>query len=159
MNKVTTLFNKLFLTNNNKLQTAEPAESNLPRGGKVGDVLPLFKVRDQMGKKITSEKITGSITKLIFLSDTCGFCFEVLQYLANKPSIKNYLVIKSAEDTYLKAGHKDLHYMFPIIRATEVVDLFEIKRVPTILTLGPTGIIERIDEVAEIEDLFIYLEN
>ncbi|MEK4513145.1 hypothetical protein EJP82_22645 [Paenibacillus anaericanus] len=159
MIKVTTLFNKLFLTKNVKIQVSKPAESNLLRGGEVGDVLPLFKVRDQMGKKITSEKITGSITKLIFLSDTCGFCFEVLQHLANKPSIKNHLVFKSDEDTYLKTGHKDFHFMFPIVRSTEVVDLFGVKRVPTILTLGPTGIIERIDEVAEIEDLFICLES
>ncbi|MDQ0089831.1 hypothetical protein J2T12_003244 [Paenibacillus anaericanus] len=48
--------------------------------------------------------------------------------------------------------------MFPIVRSTEVVDLFGVKRVPTFLTLGPTGIIERIDEVADIEDLFICLE-
>lgn len=114
MIKVTTLFNKLFLTKNVKIQVSKPAESNLLRGGEVGDVLPLFKVRDQMGKKITSEKITGSITKLIFLSDTCGFCFEVLQHLANKPSIKNHLVFKSDEDTYLKTGHKDFRTCFPL---------------------------------------------
>ncbi|MDQ0089830.1 hypothetical protein J2T12_003243 [Paenibacillus anaericanus] len=114
MNKVTTLFNKLFLTNNNKLQITEPVESNLPRGGKVGNVLPLFKVRDQIGKKITTEKITGSISKLIFLSDTCGFCFEVLQHLANKLSIKNYLVFKNDEDTYLKRVKRIFIICFPL---------------------------------------------
>ncbi|MNW58205.1 hypothetical protein D3C74_360530 [compost metagenome] len=125
----------------------------------MGDLLPLFKVRDQFGKKIISERIPGKISKLIFLSDTCGLCYEVLQMLANQPSVHNYLVFKGDEDTYTNVSQKDFHYKFPIIRSSKVVDLFGIKRVPTILTVDSVGIIERIDEVADIENLFGYLDN
>ncbi|MNW46192.1 hypothetical protein D3C74_234750 [compost metagenome] len=159
MNKVSTLFNKLFIIHSNKSQEANSAELDQPRGGGVGDLLPLFKVRDQFGKKIISERIPGEISKLIFLSDTCALCFEVLQMLANQPSVHNYLVLKGDEDTYSNVSHKDFHYKFPIIRSTKVVDLFGIKRVPTILTLDSARIIERVDEVADIENLFSYLEN
>ncbi|MNW44068.1 hypothetical protein D3C74_212850 [compost metagenome] len=159
MNKVTTLFNKLFLTHSNKLQETNSADLDQPRGGGVGDLLPLFKVRDQFGKKITSERIPDKITKLIFLSDTCGLCFEVLQMLANQSGIQNYIVFKSDEDTFPNVSHKDFHYKFPIIRSSKVVDLFGIKNVPSIVTLDSVGIIERIDEVADIENLFSYLEN
>ncbi|MNW41599.1 hypothetical protein D3C74_187430 [compost metagenome] len=159
MNKVSTLFNKLFLTHSNKSQETNHADLDQPRGGGVGNLLPLFKVRDQFGKKIISEKVPGKVTKLVFLSDTCGLCFEVLQMLANQSGGYNYLVFKGDEDTYPNVSHKDLHYNFPIIRSTKVVDLFGIKRVPTIVTLDSTGIIERVDEVADIENLFCYLEN
>ncbi|MNW56706.1 hypothetical protein D3C74_344380 [compost metagenome] len=79
--------------------------------------------------------------------------------LAHKTNIKNYLVFKSDDDTYFNESHKDYYYKFPIIRSTKVVDLFGIRKVPTVLTVSSTGIIEQIYEVSDIENLINYLKS
>lgn len=159
MNKAMYLFNKIFSTNKNKLQDTVSAEADFPRGGGVGDRIPIFKVRDQMGKRVNSEKLTESISKLIFLSDSCASCNEVLKQLTHNRNTEHFLVIKGDADTYSNASVEDSHYKFPIIRSTKIVDMFGIKRVPAILTLNTERMIERVDEVADIEHLNTYLEK
>lgn len=159
MNKVTALFNKLLFIRSIKYQETNMADHATPRGRQVGESLPSFKVRDQFGKKIISERIPSTITKLIFLSDSCILCFEILHMLAYKSNIQNHLIFKSDENKYFNESHKDYHYKFPIIRSTKIFDLFGIKKVPVILTISPTGIIEQIDEISDMENILDHLTS
>lgn len=145
------LLTKFFLRythTSKKVKSAD--EFNLSRGGEVGNLLPLFKVRDQFGKKIISEKIPGKIRKLIFLSDTCGLCFEVLQMLASKPGTQNYLA--SCGSNFFNKDYGDLfRTKYPNIEVKVTGAWNDVQKVlkeqkPDILVLSYEDYVELMDE-------------
>ncbi|MEF2968192.1 hypothetical protein V3851_20380 [Paenibacillus sp. M1] len=142
-----------------KKQSPELVKTDPPRGGKVGDFLPLFKGRDQKGRKVKSEELPGRTVKLIFLSDSCASCAEVLRQLANTSFSTYFLVIKSEPEPYSDADLEDIRYPFSIIRSSRIIELFEIRRMPTIVTANASGMIERVDELAEPERLASLIER
>ncbi|WP_147273859.1 TlpA family protein disulfide reductase [Fontibacillus phaseoli] len=111
-----------------------------------------------MGRKVRSETFPGRVSKLIFLSDSCGSCIEVLNQLANYSLSNHFLVLKSDPEPYSDADLEDISYKFPIFRSSKIVEMFGIQRVPTILTINAEGRIERVDELADPEQLGFCLE-
>ncbi|GIO35262.1 hypothetical protein J41TS12_01230 [Paenibacillus antibioticophila] len=106
-----------------------------------------------MGRKVKSEELSGRVVKLIFLSDSCASCAEVLRQLANSSFNTYFLVFKSEPQPYSDADLEDIRYPFPIIRSTRIMEMFEIRRMPTVVTANASGMIERVDELAEPEHL------
>ncbi|WP_334076810.1 hypothetical protein [Paenibacillus sanfengchensis] len=149
MKKTLDSLKTLFVSSRAKGSNTALTEGKLPRGGNDGDFLPLFKGRDQMGRKVRSETFPGRITKLIFLSDSCASCIEVLKRLDHSPRNKHCLVIKGDPEPYSNADLEDISYDFPIFRSTKVVAMFGIQRVPTIVTVSAEGRIERVDELTD----------
>lgn len=149
MKRVLDPIRKLFISSKAKTQNKALSEGDVPRGGNVGDFLPLFKGRDQMGRKVRSELLPGRVSKLIFLSDSCGSCIEVLKQLASHPQRSHFLVLKSDPEPYTDADLGDISYDFPILRSSKVVEMFGIQRVPTVVTVNAEGRIEQVDELAD----------
>lgn len=158
MRKTLDSLRTLFVSSRSKAQNTALTEEGIPRGGNVGDYLPLFKGRDQMGRKVRSETFPGRITKLIFLSDSCASCIEVLKRLEQSPRTNHCLVIKGDPESYSNADLEDTSYDFPIFRSSRIVSVFGIQRVPTIVTVGAEGRIERVDELADPGQLADHLE-
>lgn len=158
MKRVLDPIRKLFIFSRAKPQNTGPEEGDIPRGGNVGDSLPLFKGRDQMGKKVRSELLPGRVSKLIFLSDSCGSCIEVLKRLASHSQRNDFLVLKSDPEPDSDADLGDTSYDFPILRSSKVVEMFGIQRVPTVVTVTAEGRIERVDELADPGQLSSCLE-
>ncbi|GIO86516.1 hypothetical protein J25TS5_34480 [Paenibacillus faecis] len=158
MRKTLDSLKTLFVSSRGKAQNTALTEGGIPRGGNVGDYLPLFKGRDQMGRKVRSETFPGRVTKLIFLSDSCASCIEVLKLLEYSPRTNHCLVIKGDPEPYSNADLEDISYEFPIFRSSRVVSVFGIQRVPTIVTVGAEGRIERVDELADPGQLGDHLE-
>lgn len=158
MKRVLDSIRKLFTSSKPRTQNKGFPEGDLPRGGNVGDFLPLFKGRDQMGRKVTSEKLPGRISKLIFLSDSCGSCIEVLRQLAGLSQASHFLVLKSDPEPYSDVDLEDISYKFPIFRSSKVIEMFGIQRVPTVVTVNAEGRIESVDELADPGQLGSCLE-
>lgn len=158
MKRVLDSIKKLFISSKAKTQNKPLSEGDLPRGGNAGDFLPLFKARDQMGRKVRSELLPGRVSKLIFLSDSCGSCIEVLKQLESHSQRNDFLVLKSDPEPYSDADLGDISYDFPILRSSKVVEMFGIQRVPTVVTVTEEGRIERVDELADPGQLGSCLE-
>ncbi len=158
MKRVLDPISKLFISSKAKAQSKELTEGTLPRGGKVGDFLPLFKGRDQMGRKVKSEELPGRVSKLIFLSDSCGSCVEVLKQLSGYPQRNHCLVLKGDPEPYSDADLGDISYKFPILRSSKIIEMFGIQRVPTVVTVNAEGRIESVDELADPGQLGTSLE-
>lgn len=158
MKKVLDPIRELFISSKAKAQRKVLTEGVLPRGGKVGDFLPQFKGRDQMGRKVRSEELPGRLSKLIFLSDSCGSCVEVLKQLAGYSQRNQFLVLKGDPEPYSDADLGDISYKFPILRSSKIIEMFGIQRVPTVVTVNAEGRIESIDELADPGQLGSSLE-
>ncbi|WP_410770611.1 TlpA family protein disulfide reductase [Fontibacillus sp. BL9] len=158
MKRVFDSIRKLFISSKPRTQNKALAGGYLPRGGNVGDFLPLFKGRDQTGRKVKSEELPGRVSKLIFLSDSCGSCIEVLKQLASHSQKNHFLVLKSDPEPYSDADLGDISYKFPILRSSKIVEMFGIQRVPTVVTVNAEGRIQSVDELADPGQLGSCLE-
>lgn len=136
-------------------KTETSTESNLLV--KKGDNIPVFSAKDQWNNKINSLYFNGVVTKLLFLSDTCGTCIDVLKQLSQKSST-DYLVIKDNNDKsslYLD----DKEHKFPIVRSTEIMKMFGIKKVPLLVFLDKDGIINSTAEISDSSNLNLLFDN
>lgn len=111
------------------------------------------------GGVISSDKFLGNITKLIFLSDHCGSCFQVLDKLEEQTLINNYLVIKSDKSKDSSLDIDDRKYKFSIVRSTKIMNIFGIEKVPTLLSFNQKGTVEDITELKDLNNLVSMLES
>ncbi|MNO12391.1 hypothetical protein D3C76_20010 [compost metagenome] len=134
----------------NKFQKSIPSNNEQAKV-KVGDHLPIFKGKDQQNNVIDSLQMPSVITKLLFLSDTCGTCIETQKYLEDLTSFEDLLVIKSGSDKDVRTDDKQ--YNYKIVRSSTIMENFGIERVPTIITLDANGIVQKIGEIPDINTL------
>ncbi|OMF60469.1 hypothetical protein MKY66_02260 [Paenibacillus sp. FSL R5-0766] len=152
------LLTKSMVSFINKFQETAPVDSTAV-DVILGEQVPVFKGKDQRGNIFDSLKIqNSSITKLLFLSDECGTCNEVLDRLSNIPDPNKYLVIKRDINKDIPLTLSDKEQRHPIIRSTKVMNIFGVKKVPLFITLDKNGVIQGIDELKDANNLDNLLE-
>lgn len=142
------LLTRIFVTHINNFN-----EDTVKKALNIDDKLPSFKAKDQRGGLISSDQIIGSVTKLIFLSDHCGSCYQVLDKLQHGTGRQNYLVLKPDRPKDSSLNINDKQYNFPLIRSTRLMNSFGIEKVPLIVSINQGGIITEIHELKDTEEL------
>ncbi|WP_339223017.1 hypothetical protein [Paenibacillus sp. FSL H8-0332] len=124
-----------------------PSTSDLA-GIKTGDLIPKFKAKNQRNEIILSSNYYGK--KLVFLSDECGTCVEVLKRMSLYTNLNDFLVIKSIS---FGDSLSDIEYPISIIRSKKIIKLFGVVKVPTIMTVNDAGRVSGIDELTHMDNL------
>lgn len=129
----------------------EKTNSNLLAAGKKA---PLFKETDNEGNLVKLSDFNNSFTLLFFADDICNMCKETFILIKNKipPSIR-VIVIADENPELENLSNLVTHKNMYLIRSNDLSVNYQIKEVPTLFLLDKEGMIKKIYDNNEIQDL------
>jgi peroxiredoxin len=133
--------------------TAEGGEDDLFSKIRINPIkgdkkAPDFSLKDLNGKKVEIKQFKGKIIFLNFWATWCGPCKEEipsLEVLHQQFQEKNFVLLTISVDYEGLKPVQDFiskhHYTFPVLLDPncEVLDLFEVKRIPTTFIIDKRG--------------------
>ncbi|MGG4449943.1 redoxin domain-containing protein [Brevibacillus sp. HB1.4B] len=124
----------------------------------VGDRAPLFREKDQTGNLVKLADNFGKKSVLLFISETCETCKDLIPYLSDITLINPYLKIFVIVSNYSKQKEYNIPDQISLIRSENIVKQYYIRTVPTMIMVDEKGYILYANGVDNFEQLMAVIK-
>lgn len=128
----------------------------------VGEHAPLIRSKDSNGTLFRSldYRGNGEDLYLLFFSETCGICQEVISNLNQIDSpLNDITLVGITEGITLEKFKSKIHPNFRVVVSKETVDNFQLEQFPALIVIDNEGKIKANQEISSYKHLIYLIQD